>query len=439
MVGTQSKSNSIPDALRQNQARRAIEPPRLFRSYTVLGEQEGILVKAGLTPQLHHAQTLGLDAPPKEYLEVPNMFGGSVLGDERHYGPVYNYARVFTWWQLAAAVANALECTLGNVARGLACQTGIELHDFRAQQQGAELNAPQANPAHQMPPHPGNAAHGLPHAHIQPQGVQPNGQPGRAPHQQQTYWDKTSDATTNLRGECRVTASYCGLGNQRILAYTPWDRIPHKVYKSMLAASIIAFVVQGGTTGASILIAYLTPTVGLGCRSGGYLVYGVLAVVAWGSLLLSMLLSHAVMLRYQQEHVNNPSMDFRRESTSTSQSQTTNPPPQPNHYERTWYHAFLCSMAVLTRYFGKFIAVANGIWLILTSLFEIIGVYDNCWCKSNYFSLKEAGWVVLFKSPQQLQQSAGLVWGGGISMSIIICLFGLSFFFLGTRDPRDDG
>lgn len=57
---------------------------------------------------------------------------------------------------------------------------------------------------------------------------------------------------------------------------------------------VVAVVLGWGTIGVGLLIAYKSPTVGLGCDSGGYLVYGACATSSWIVLvaLLSAYLSH---------------------------------------------------------------------------------------------------------------------------------------------------
>ncbi|KAJ7927974.1 hypothetical protein B0H13DRAFT_1968835 [Mycena leptocephala] len=45
------------------------------------------------------------------------------------------------------------------------------------------------------------------------------------------------------------------------------------VFSRIFIASVAALALQWSTSGASILIVYFTPTVGLGCRSGAYLLY----------------------------------------------------------------------------------------------------------------------------------------------------------------------
>jgi len=53
---------------------------------------------------------------------VPNWFGFDVKGDEKEEGPLYNYARPFTWWQFASSIEQAFATTLSSLRSGDNCQ-----------------------------------------------------------------------------------------------------------------------------------------------------------------------------------------------------------------------------------------------------------------------------------------------------------------------------
>ncbi|KAK5151862.1 hypothetical protein LTS14_008996 [Recurvomyces mirabilis] len=349
-VGTQYSHHSIQDALTAERAHRAMEPPIFNNEYTDYDEQRGLIVRSGLTPQPHRVQTVqgAFDAPDPDRLIIPKWCGFGVEGDEQQKGPTFNYARLFTWWQLAFTVRSAL-------------------------------------------------------------------------------W-QTLDHEGNLTGDCVETARYCGVATRSIRAYPTWTKMPSEVYRRMFAAALAGLFVQWGTTGASILIAYKTPTVGLGCRSTSYIVYGALGTVAWILLLASALLSHEAMLRYQARHTLNTSMDFR----------IKHQPQNPNQYVRTFMHSAIYGAAVMTRYIGKCLAILSTVVLILSSLFEFIGLYDNCWCQGNAIGLGNKGWVVLFKGTPALAASAASSWGGGLTMTLVDCIASYTFFALGSMKTDDD-
>lgn len=314
-----------------------------------------------------------MDIPNPEHLVLPSWCGADIEGDDKRKGPIYNYARVFTWWQLASTIDDAFWRTLDNVGEGRVCDRTQLL-------QG--LATPQWDP--QYP-------------------------------------------STNLEGDIRGTAQYCGLGTSPILAYPGWSAMPAEVYRRIFAASLWALFLQWGTTGASILIAYLTPTIGLGCRSGSYLLYGVIGTIVWVCLLTSQLLSHEIMLRYQREHIRNPSMDFR----------LPHDPNNPNQYTRDRGHSTLCAAAVILRYTGKFLAIINTLWLIISSLLEFVGGFDNCWCEGDGGRTENGGWVLLFKDAQDLKLAAQPSWGGGLFMTLLVCTVSIVFFVTGSMEDKD--
>ncbi|ORY10952.1 hypothetical protein BCR34DRAFT_433794, partial [Clohesyomyces aquaticus] len=338
-VGTQNFPDSIDEALTADVAYRAREPPiAVEEPVAEKGEQRAIRVRS---------------VPPVTNLELPGWLGADIMGDEKHVGPIFNYARVFTWWQLAQTIECALTATVNGIATGQTCKPSQEKDVVRP-------------------------------------------------------WNSDRRPEENLAGDSYTTAQYCGLdlNHGQIHAYPEWSDVTADVWKRIFVASVVAVFVQWGTVGPGILIAYFTPTKGIGCRTAGYIMYGAFATGAWMLLVASMMFSHAAMLRYQREH----------------------------RYERNMAHSILCGLAVSTRLLGKTIAILNTIWLVLSSLLEYTGVYDRCYCKGNEIGLgMEHGWLVLFKTNNDLAQYATTPWAGGVAMSIIVCSVSYLFFWLGSR------
>jgi hypothetical protein len=384
-VGTQLGSDSIDEALRADIAYRAKEPPIAGdASVTDKGEQRAIMVRSGLAVQPHRVQTnqAAFEVPPVTNLELPGWLGADIMGDEKREGPIFNYARVFTWWQLAQTIETALTTTLNNIATGQTCKPAQEKDVVRT-------------------------------------------------------WNNDRRPEENLAGDSYTTAQYCGLDltHGQIVAYPEWSDISVNVWKRVVIASLIAIFVQWGTTGPAVLIAYYTPTKGVGCRTGGYLLYGGLATIVWILMQASMMFSHAVLLRYQRAHRQAPSMDFRRASLASPILPTSG----PQGYERTTAHSILCGLAVTTRLAGKTIAIGNSIWLLLTALLQYTGVYDRCYCRGNQTGLGLArGWLVLFKTENDLGNYATNPWAGGVAMSILVCFTSyLTFWLCSRRSSRD--
>ncbi|KAF7344030.1 hypothetical protein MVEN_01692500 [Mycena venus] len=197
----------------------------------------------------------------------------------------------------------------------------------------------------------------------------------------------------------------CGFTQQKDLtAYTAWQELPAPAIQNILAAAFVALVVQWGTTGAAIFVAYSTPAVGLGCRSGSYLIYGVAATISWLLLVISSIASHAFMQRLEE--------DPHREDIATK---------------------ILGGLAVGTRLTGKAIAICNASWLIASSVMEDIGTFQTCWCQTDAFQYHDNGWTPVFKSASDMRSAAQGIWLGGFLWSIAVCLFAAAIF---TYDPR---
>ncbi|KAK6977395.1 hypothetical protein R3P38DRAFT_2581868 [Favolaschia claudopus] len=253
-------------------------------------------------------------------------WGCDVRGEEIHEGPVFNYARVLTWFALTRHIEDALATSIQNFRRGDAIPT-------------TEIEA----------------------------------------------------------------AELCGFNptRQDLAAYIPWSNIPHFVFKRMIFATVIAIILQWGSTGAAIYIAYNTGTVGIGCRSGSYLIYGIAATISWLLLVASSWYSHAVMQRVETHSTRKPGLlDF---------------------------------LAVLTRILGNTLVVINAVWLIASTILEEIGSFQTCWCQTNAFQLGLRGWTPVFKSPSDLRSIAGGIWIGGFIWSVIISVFTSAIFAFGPE------
>jgi hypothetical protein len=152
---------------------------------------------------------------------TPYWYGIYIAGDEGKEGPIFNYARFMTCWQVAETIRQSFETTRRNLQN-------------------------------------------------------------RRPVGKAHSWTESSEE--NLSGTKSQMASYCDLSHDRPgfhdTAYPEFHKIDPCVWGRLLKAAAVAIILQWGTTGPSILIAFLTPTVGLGCRSGSYLLYGCLATMS---------------------------------------------------------------------------------------------------------------------------------------------------------------
>lgn len=169
---------------------------------------------------------------------------------------------------------------------------------------------------------------------------------------------------------------------------------------------LMGVFLQWGTTSLAFAMAHETIVKGLGCRSGAYLLYGILSTLGCFSMLLSAALSHSTMHRYELA---------------------------PHRRDKSLIGAF----AVITLLLGRFLLVANTTWLLLISVWELIGFFDSCYCASTEISKQNEGWVLLFKGADAMKDDAQSTWAACIAVGLIIVLVSIATFSLATRKRGD--
>jgi len=139
----------------------------------------------------------------------------------------------------------------------------------------------------------------------------------------------------------------------------------------MFNASIFALVLQCGTTAAAAIIIVFTPTVGLGCRSLGYIIYGVMAVLIMFLTIIS-------------------TISFVRISETRAERSTS--------FSVKGLTAFA---AIALRRLCLLLALNNATGLIAISCFQFSNLLDNCYCNAavigrgvdSYVVISFEGWI----------------------------------------------
>jgi len=215
-------------------------------------------------------------------------------------------------------------------------------------------------------------------------------------------WDD-SNWDANLAGTPEQMSKYISARDIDVQFLPVHSQPLRGVRMNCVKAAIVSIILGWGTTGTGLLIAYDTPTVGLGCDSSAYLIYGVDATVAWILLTSSAYLSHFYCKR--SEHLS---------------------PHPPNSL-------LLVPAAVIFRVSGKTIASINACFVLITSILQFTNLYNNCWCSAAVVSLgAKNGWVILFATDAQIAAASETPWIAGVFVSIIIGAVTLGFI-LGSR------
>ncbi|KAJ3983077.1 hypothetical protein F5890DRAFT_1525358 [Lentinula detonsa] len=201
-----------------------------------------------------------------------------------------------------------------------------------------------------------------------------------------------SDRNGDMQEENRIGTSY------EVVAYCS-SFLPRRyrwgsgVWGRIIVASIFALILQWGTTGAAIFVVWETPTRGLGCRSGSYLVYAFLSTIVWALLLLSSVLARYSVFDYESR--------------------------DPRETEKHHIGANLAgTMSVSIRRLGKTVAAVNAIWILATCMFQFSAFFDRCYCDSSALGLGAAkAFNVINFNPEDLDSMRDS-WIGGVFLAV---------------------
>ncbi|KAH8894635.1 hypothetical protein GQ53DRAFT_858115 [Thozetella sp. PMI_491] len=225
-----------------------------------------------------------------------------------------------------------------------------------------------------------------------------NKQAERLPVETTSSWNY-GEWRANLKGSPEMMAKYL-FGDTPGSEFSVHSDNPPGIWRDFVSATLIAFLIQWGTTGPSVLMLYETPPIGLGCESGSYLLYGGTATLVWILLSLSAWLTHLWAVR--------------RENGSATPSKLFS----------------LGSFAIFTRLLGNTLAVLNAAWLIILSFFQFTNMYNNCWCGSSAFQWGYDFWVLLFPTDAEVFSIGKNYWIAGTFVGVFCCSVAGAFFVM---------
>ena len=174
----------------------------------------------------------------------------------------------------------------------------------------------------------------------------------------ETDWVKTPRGRKGIHEDNRVgfvgeVHAYCGFFRTD---EEPPRCLPSGMWKRMMVASVLALGLHWATTNSAAITLIFTPTIGLGCRSGTYILYGCLSTLIWLMLMLSSYLAHLAKVRHDRGNLSR----FRFNSVTIARG----------------FANFLRRLAV----FGAF---SNTFCIILAGVFQFSDFYSTCYCDSS--------------------------------------------------------
>ncbi|TFK65409.1 hypothetical protein BDN72DRAFT_900745 [Pluteus cervinus] len=181
------------------------------------------------------------------------------------------------------------------------------------------------------------------------------------------------------------------------------------ILPNMAAASFFAFVLQWGTTGSAIIVSVFTPTVGLGCRSFSFLIYGVVSTVIWLLFVTSSILTYIAVQKARQTTEYKLTGDYED-------------PKYPTQFKDSlrkdrWYRVTRKS-AVYLRRAAKLLAWLNAAWIMSVCFFQFTNFYDRCYCNSSVLGLGTRFGYSVIEYTMDDKRSMRKAWTGGVVVGL---------------------
>ena len=262
----------------------------------------------------------------------------SIHADEIYSAPIFNYARLMSWTQNVEKVVAAFHYASRRANTKMCVNAGTDW-------------------------------------------VEGDGQFGRNPE--------------NYDGSMEQVIAYCAPPPDEVLNRSRWGP---DILSRMFVASSVALLLQWGTSGAAIMIVWETPTVGLGCYSGSFLLYAGASTLVWILLVISSVLTHFLASTKLGPRVRN----------------------------------FGMAITIVLRRSGKILSTFNAIWIVLACALQFGNFFQRCFCNSSSFGLRDHAFDIIEIHDTRAVKG---VWIGGVAFASGTALLFVIFvnLFVGAR------
>jgi len=229
----------------------------------------------------------------------------------------------------------------------------------------------------------------------------------------------------NRRGSLEDVIEYCSPDSYDL--WTP--RLPDGTLKRFAMASCVALALQLCTGGGAMIVNARTPTtgmdngqlcsyisllnmlIGLGCRTGSYLLYTAASIVIWAIMVSSSVLAYYSTNR--TSHLYDP-------NTSTTSQRVA------------------AQLSVILRRFGKILAAMNAVWIVTICIFQFINFFNRCLCNSSVWSRGVENAFMVVKLLPEDHSSIVAGWSIGVATASVACCLFIGFIQLYHHSPSHD-
>ena len=184
--------------------------------------------------------------------------------------------------------------------------------------------------------------------------------------------------------------------NFRLATQSP-SRWATGIWKRVAISAALALGLQWGTVGGAIIIYYMAPPVGVGCRTLSALLYGAAGTTTFFLFLASSILAH----------MSRPHQGWRHAPSRLRTCQNAG--------------------AIICRWLGQFIAILSALEILLVCFFLTTGTFDSCFCSYATFDMGRGSVVLPLILDRILGPASFRICIGGLAVAFSTALlFGLS-------------
>ena len=163
----------------------------------------------------------------------------------------------------------------------------------------------------------------------------------------------------------------------------------------MFNAAVMALILQCGTTTAATIIVVFSSTIGLGCLSLGYIIYGGFSIV-----IMFLTITSTIFTRITET----------REDRSTI------------------VKGFTSFIAIALRRITFLLALINGVGLIVLSCFQFSHYLDNCYCNASVLNRGTDSYIiVLYTGSVTTMRNSRII--GTVLSGVVMVIYMLFIWF----------
>jgi hypothetical protein len=193
--------------------------------------------------------------------------------------------------------------------------------------------------------------------------------------------------------------------------------------RELLAVTYSLFIVSGSIIGAFI-ISYFTPTIGLGCRSGGYTIFAIIDfTVALIEGLAWWQLPEALPNSRRRSYSTESSLPLSSEKRTIGSRLLMKPLQLWNSIREALYNnpRRLIEVCVLIP-----MEIVNSGWLVYIILAQTFGIYNTCFCQASTWGGK-GGYINFEDDAYYKAHGVVLYWAIGTAISCSVMLLTISY------------